>query len=605
MTKGKDVDSSDAARLKIEDDRLGTADYAKGVAGFIRTCDTPLTLAIQGDWGTGKTTLMNFIKESLDDAAQDGTKPVGIICLDTWLYGATYGDKELPLVLLSDLIKKLAAIPGPDKGFGEVVKKRFEDASKLLLRGVAIALEAKTGNGTIAGSVEDFGRALIGNASEDNWATLLKKTLVDTVNVLVEGDSAPYSRLVFFVDDLDRLNPAAAVNTLEVLKNLLEFEGCVFVLALDFSVVEQGLQDKYPKMSAKKQRYFFEKIIQVPFALPVETYDIDRYVESLLQDMAAENFDKQRYTQLIKDVLPQKNPRQIKRAMNLLRLYKSLITTSGMSTDLQGSNAGEADLCLFGLQLLNMSEMNTSTNTSTKKDQEAAEQDDGQNQFFYYSELIDLYANNPSPTLADVQNIFYPQNDRDQESFLNDLLELDEEGNDVKDNFRIFSNVIYTLLKFENVSSEAKEIPRTIPDVFSYLQGVFEPGRKQPKKDYWLFDKRATADKGNILKAKINISKPENITIYGDKGNLAYWNKFNKVNRTAENSEEGNTWLFMSFKIEVPTPQELSAVGLEGGNLGRVTLHIFPSRMSEGDEQLAEELKKFDTGNYSLNPDAQ
>lgn len=520
MAKGKDVDSSDAARLKMDDDRLGTADYAKGVAGFIRTCDTPLTLAIQGDWGTGKTTLMNFIKESLDDAAQDVTKPVGIICLDTWLYGATYGDKELPLVLLSDLIKKLADVPGPDKGSGEAVKERFEKASKLLLRGLAVALEAKTGNGTIAGSVEDFGNALIGAADEDNWATQLKRTLVDTVYSLVKGEGASYSRLVFFVDDLDRLNPAAAVNTLEVLKNLLEFEGCVFVLALDFGVVEQGLQDKYPRMSAEKQRYFFEKIIQVPFALPVETYDIDRYVESLLQDMADENFDKQRYTQLIKDVLPQKNPRQIKRAMNLFRLYKSLIATGETGADSQKSNGGEADLCLFGLLLLNMSEMYTSANTSRKKDQETSERDV---QSLCYSRLIDLYANNPSPTLEDVQNIFPPQDDGDRGAFLSDLLELDEEGNDARRNFRIFSDVIYTLLKFENVSSEAKEIPRLIPHVFSYLQQHFGPGEPEAAssgKSYWLFRHR-TSPEGKIVEAKINVSNPRNIVIYGREADLA------------------------------------------------------------------------------------
>ena len=44
-----------------EQDRFGIQDYIGGLATFIRNCNTPLTLSIQGSWGTGKTSIMNFI----------------------------------------------------------------------------------------------------------------------------------------------------------------------------------------------------------------------------------------------------------------------------------------------------------------------------------------------------------------------------------------------------------------------------------------------------------------------------------------------------------------------------------------------------------------
>lgn len=49
-----DIGHSDRPLDKLEQDRLGLRPYAESLAEFIATCDTPLTVAVQGDWGTGK-----------------------------------------------------------------------------------------------------------------------------------------------------------------------------------------------------------------------------------------------------------------------------------------------------------------------------------------------------------------------------------------------------------------------------------------------------------------------------------------------------------------------------------------------------------------------
>lgn len=51
--------------------------------------------------------------------------------------------------------------------------------------------------------------------------------------------------LVFLVDDLDRCLPDKAVEVLEAIKLFLEVEGCAFVLALDEEVVERGIAHRY------------------------------------------------------------------------------------------------------------------------------------------------------------------------------------------------------------------------------------------------------------------------------------------------------------------------------------------------------------------------
>lgn len=50
-------------------------------------------------------------------------------------------------------------------------------------------------------------------------------------------DTQSKGRVVVFVDDLDRLQPAKAVELLEILKVFLDCDNCVYVLAIDYEVV--------------------------------------------------------------------------------------------------------------------------------------------------------------------------------------------------------------------------------------------------------------------------------------------------------------------------------------------------------------------------------
>ena len=55
----------------------------------------------------------------------------------------------------------------------------------------------------------------------------------------------PYKRVVFFIDDLDRINPVDAVEVLESLKNIFDIKDRIFILAIDYDVVVKGLEEKF------------------------------------------------------------------------------------------------------------------------------------------------------------------------------------------------------------------------------------------------------------------------------------------------------------------------------------------------------------------------
>ena len=45
---------------------LGIDSYAEALSQFIQYSATPMTIGVQGEWGTGKTSLMNLIRENLE-----------------------------------------------------------------------------------------------------------------------------------------------------------------------------------------------------------------------------------------------------------------------------------------------------------------------------------------------------------------------------------------------------------------------------------------------------------------------------------------------------------------------------------------------------------
>ena len=124
------------------------------------------------------------------------------------------------------------------------------------------------------------------------------------------------------MDDLDRLNPTRAVELLEVLKLFLDCTNCVYVLAIDYGVVQRGIRDKFGDMEDSKGRSFFDKIIQVPFKMPVANYNIKQYVEDILKALSIRIQDKERREQLVEFIqnTTGTNPRSMKRLFNLYSL---------------------------------------------------------------------------------------------------------------------------------------------------------------------------------------------------------------------------------------------------------------------------------------------
>ena len=101
----------------------------------------------------------------------------------------------------------------------------------------------------------------------------------------------------------------------------------MFILAIDYQVVVKGLEHKFGKQTPENEwefRAFFDKIIQLPFMMPMGQYDIGNYVSSLLVDVGFIEKDSVD-TEDIKEIVLLTiggNPRSIKRLINSVSLIE-------------------------------------------------------------------------------------------------------------------------------------------------------------------------------------------------------------------------------------------------------------------------------------------
>ncbi len=332
---------TDLPAMSIEEDLFEINKYIDGLSEFILECDTPMTIAIQGDWGSGKTSFMNMIRCQIESK-------VVTSWFNTWQYSQFNMGDTLSLSLIKRLIDTL---PSQDETTKRAVAKTLNLVGKYMKEGALMAVDM-----TISGRLADnLGKAIDGVTNKEEEIDLsaalgqLKQQFQECINNAITNNNE--DRVVIFVDDLDRLTPAKAVEMLEVLKLFLDCENCVFILAIDYQVVSQGIAEKYQnKLDDEKGKAFFDKIIQVPFKMPVALYNMDKFIQDILEQMGLELNDTTRgsvidyYKKLISCSIGS-NPRGIKRLFNAYLLLKKIYGTQA-ELDQTGQTILFAILCM-------------------------------------------------------------------------------------------------------------------------------------------------------------------------------------------------------------------------------------------------------------------
>ena len=303
-----------------EKDVLNVHRYIRGLEMFIENCPTPMSIALQGDWGTGKTTFLQSMKQDFENEKKGEIRTV---YFNTWQYSQFNMESSLYTSFLTNIMNQIVPEDSQSKDLLEKAGKILKDVWKISKSAAWHFMDeqAKKRIGiTISDQLAEEGIKAEREQADaicklkDNF----KAIVADAVKEFPKGEG----RIVIFVDDLDRLNPERAVEMLEVLKLFMDVENCVYVLAIDYDVVVDGVRQKYGStMSDEKCRSFFDKIIQLPFCMPVSSYQINKLLtENLGMDLEG---CVSEVSELIEQTLGT-NPRTFKRLVNSYYLLETV-----------------------------------------------------------------------------------------------------------------------------------------------------------------------------------------------------------------------------------------------------------------------------------------
>jgi KAP family P-loop domain len=349
------IDDAPSKSPQFEFDLIATA-----LAGTLtQPADRAIVLGLHGPWGSGKTTLMDAVRDQLPAVIRD---PI-IIEFNAWKYqerSALW--RALILRVLGELREHASAAGKP--AVDELERSLYATFTvrengpwslnwrTLLVEAADIGLSAV--HLGIAGQIV---RAFIGGKSRrreksPDYSTVIDKKDVEKLGSVLERKVIDRQvaqvqsveqflqkftglvrmlttddRQVFvFVDDLDRCLPEAALEIFEAIKLFMDAKNCQFIVAVDREVIRRGLIVRYADISRGIQAPFvtvdeyLEKTISISYDVPrLGAADIDVLMDSVGLPFSLE----EEHRKLIRSGLGA-NPRRVKRFMNFLVVQAEL-----------------------------------------------------------------------------------------------------------------------------------------------------------------------------------------------------------------------------------------------------------------------------------------
>ncbi len=234
---------------------LGRRDLATRLTKLIQSQTAPFVISIDGNWGTGKTFLLQRWQSELE---KEGFKA---IYFNAW--EDDFCDDPL-LAILGQL----------SEYFEEGELKRFAGqvanvAGPLLKQNLLSVLHKHTGLVLEIESKEQPQRNLL-QEYLDQRATKdeLKNHLQKLSNAVVNETGHP---LVFIIDELDRCRPTFAIELLERVKHIFDVPNLVFVFGVNRDELCSALQSIYGDIDAEVYlRRFFDLEFMLPETNPAD-----------------------------------------------------------------------------------------------------------------------------------------------------------------------------------------------------------------------------------------------------------------------------------------------------------------------------------------------
>ena len=302
-----------------QQDRLGRRSFAEAVARQVRAVplEHGFTIAILGEWGSGKTSVLNMVAETLEDDRNS----TAVLRFNPWLFGSA-----------NDLVTRFFHELSAQLGQGR--NDRLKDVAKAfseLWQSLAPLIP-------VPGTIE---AANLFTQLVDHLAN--QPSLHDKREKLRRALAAADSRVVVLIDDIDRLEASETRELMRLVRLTSDLPSVVFLMAFDRLHVARSLDDE----KGIEGRQYLDKIVQVSYALPkvreaILPKILLQLLEELLRDRDLSQLDRDTWGRVLYDVITP--------LLGNLRDVKRYLYSIPVTLDTIGQEVALADL--LGLEAL-------------------------------------------------------------------------------------------------------------------------------------------------------------------------------------------------------------------------------------------------------------
>jgi hypothetical protein len=320
-----------------DDDRkdgLGFRTYSQVISDTVRGTSGPFTIGVFGEWGTGKTSLLQLIKKNLSEDSD---------CVTVWFNAWMYEREEHPLLpLLATIVKTLSE----ENSFWSNIsdqKENFINALRSVAYGFASKAKLKIpGFAEIEASF--IAKDMIDRESMLKSDPLLDKSLY--YNAFYKLSTVKISqskKIVVIIDDLDRCFPDKAIKLLESIKLVLAERGFIFIIGVSRKIIEGYLRHRYREkfgIAEFEGQKYLDKIVQLAFPIPPHTQRIKKFYKTLIKQIGLDD------QKALMPVLPivgaacAYNPRATVRFINNLLIDMAISTAIGLEKKIKETPIG-------------------------------------------------------------------------------------------------------------------------------------------------------------------------------------------------------------------------------------------------------------------------
>ncbi len=321
MTDASSQFADDAPKTNPwRDDALGFANFSRRLAEALVAQEAPsgYVLGLHGEWGSGKSTVLNFVKSHLAKWREESRADMANLQwfdFDPWIVS---GHQDLAAAFFKVLSEKLGDAQERRSKMRRIARFWIDAGADRLIDAAAKVGSAIDYSG---GAASTIGATVAKSAAKQASKTwLAEPSLQKTYRQLVDRLRSSDRRFVVFVDDIDRLTSTEIRALMQMVKTVGRLPNVTYCLSYDRKIVWSALSDLAPGEGNRSG--YAEKVVQHEVEVPVPTRtSLLRMLEKMVPAMPPAPTSGIRWNEMLQTGMQRwiRHPRDVLRLSNAMQ----------------------------------------------------------------------------------------------------------------------------------------------------------------------------------------------------------------------------------------------------------------------------------------------